>query len=243
MNYNAILPFANEQVLEEQDSGHESEHENNPDVPPDNQHDNNPDVPPDDEPLRLAINCEKARYDMVLQVLRNLRAPLTQKQMVLDGFREVNPGLGLPKDLRTVLKVRANMKRPEDELYSYNEDFPEMFYIGIAFWLRSHFRHCNNEFKRIVVAFNFDGASPFENSTVSLWPILMKIVNCKDHSRPFPVGNHCSVKTSKPKDLNIYLDRLIDELIDLTTNGFKHNGTSLKYTFSSFNISYDRSSD
>lgn len=74
----------------------------------------------------------------------------------------------------------------------------------------------------LILQLNIDGIPLYPRSTnkLSFWPILGRLVNCRD-SRPFTISVFCGYV--KPPSLENYTRPLINELKELITNGITVN--------------------
>lgn len=70
--------------------------------------------------------------------------------------------------------------------------------------------------EKIVIDVNIDGLPLFKSSRVQLWPILIRVVNCRSVS-VLPVGIYVGVK--KPDCIASYLEDFVNEMKDIMENG------------------------
>lgn len=78
----------------------------------------------------------------------------------------------------------------------------------------------------IVVDLNIDGLPIFHSNNVSVWPIQMSVSNIDNCKKPFVVAMFCG--SVKPQN-NDFLRETVDEIHDLTLNGF--NGIPFKIRY------------
>ncbi|CAH0551118.1 unnamed protein product [Brassicogethes aeneus] len=117
----------------------------------------------------------------------------------------------LPNDARTILGTPKNNVR-------IKLDNGEMIYFGIENELRYILKSIQPEkrIKTFVLQFNVDGISPYNNSSLELWPILCKINNYEG-IKPFVVAVFSG--RGKPLPINKYLENFVNEAKNLLKNG------------------------
>ncbi|XP_061394657.1 uncharacterized protein LOC133330210 [Musca vetustissima] len=83
-------------------------------------------------------------------------------------------------------------------------------HIGIEKQLRK-VGHILEKYEEVELDINIDGIPLFKSSRVQLWPILCRIVNIQEKTKPFVVGLYLG--NTKPGSVNVYLKDFIDEVI------------------------------
>ena len=170
----------------------------------------------DDIPLQLALWA--TRFKICPSALRALLAILV---FLIPE---------LPKDPRTLLHTGsvsgAGIKTIGGGEYCY---------LGIKKYLNSmldvisHLRESAIN-APIKLQFNIDGLPLFKSTNGSFWSILGKVLH-SDAPKPFVVALFYGDK--KPTSLEEYLNDFIEEILDLTENGFEHLGKKYRVILSS----------
>ncbi|KAK9687290.1 hypothetical protein QE152_g36557 [Popillia japonica] len=130
----------------------------------------------------------------------------------------------LPLDCRTLLKTPTQISTKQLDNGSY-------CHFGLSNYLKCSFLP-NSQFESdtIKISFNIDGLPLFRSSNIQFWPILglIKDTVCP----PFVLGIFCG--NAKPKPLSLFLEDFIDELSNLTQNGFDYKRKQYKVQIHSF---------
>ena len=131
----------------------------------------------------------------------------------------------LPKDSRTLLGTQRTY-----DIQTITGG--EYYHFGIEFGILEHFKRNGLHFdSKIELQCNIDGLPLFKSSSMQLWPILC----CIDHvliKDPFVVGIFCG--NSKPKCLEEYLFKFVEEADELQKRGIYINGVHYVVGFSNF---------
>ncbi|KAB0790112.1 hypothetical protein PPYR_05330 [Photinus pyralis] len=153
----------------------------------------------------------------------NKNVNLTQLSTLLQGVNRIIPELNLPKDARTILQTRRELKF--NNLKSSKGTTSQFSYLGISYMLKEYLndnylqmRILENGY--ISLSFNVDGLPLFKSTNQQLWPILCRLHLKCANLKPFVVAIFCG--DSKPFSLSEYLDEFIVELNYLLENGFRH---------------------
>lgn len=117
----------------------------------------------------------------------------------------------------------------------YKLETGEFCYLGMNAILKSilsqkYTQKCLKFCKVLKLSFNIDGIPLYKSNRTQLWPILGLIKNFR--SDPFVISLFCGI--SKPKPLNIFLKKFIDELNELLHHGINVNGIHFKIEIHSF---------
>ena len=139
---------------------------------------------------------------------------------LLDIFR--GQGHRLPKDARTLLQTPQKVETLEKCGGQYR-------YFGIASGLLKILAQ-NPDFQDdcIQMCINIDGVPLFKSSGTQLWPIL-----CSFHCfQPFIVGIYCG--RAKPDSVDEYLADFLAELQQLTRDGIKSSGKTIRLVIKAF---------
>lgn len=131
----------------------------------------------------------------------------------------------LPMDARTLLQT------PKSLNITYL-DTGEFCYFGLRNTLNKIISHSDNfDQDKIEISFNIDGLPLFHSASTQFWPILGRVVNCKN-SPVFVVAIFCG--KTKPKPLESYLKDFVDEVSELLKLGVQYNNRKLQLTIHSF---------
>lgn len=124
--------------------------------------------------------------------------------------------LGTPKSFNVVPVdgggeyVHIGVRRGVEELYE-----------------AGYFRDVN----KLEMQFSTDGLPLFKSSSTCLWPILC-LVKCNELPAPFVVGMFCG--RSKPANVDEFLSKFVQEMLDLLTHGIEVSGTRFTISIHSF---------
>jgi len=125
----------------------------------------------------------------------------------------------LPKRCKTLLGLGSskviNIRQVEPGIY---------YHFGLAFGIKRFTSIINFSDSLIKIALGIDGLPLSKSSGSSFWPILAYIQPYSKHV--FIVGIYHGYE--KSKDSNIYLQDLIEEILDLTQNGVMINNAKKK---------------
>lgn len=162
----------------------------------------------DDESFELlenvrnwAIGVNTAKVNEILDILRKL-------------------GHDVPKDCRTLLQTprKTTIKSCSPGHY---------FHYGLEKALKEEIDRYNIKDEIIPFHLGLDGlvvTGLHSSKKKCAWPILGKIL--RKHAKPFVAA--CYVGNSKPDLADDFLNEFIDEYIELSSNGFLHNGRRYK---------------
>lgn len=116
-----------------------------------------------------------------------------------------------PKDPRTLMRT----PRERCQFFIGSGTY---VHLGLQKALSFHLRHADfSQLEEIQVQLFVDGTSLSNSSSLQLWPILAKTIQPKI-AQPFVVGMYSG--TSKPKDVSMYLLKLVNDITDLYRSGF-----------------------
>jgi len=158
--------------------------------------------------------------------LKNWAVKYKIKQNALDALLEIlrmeTIGKNLPKVSRTFLKTPRNTA-------IYNVNPGKYCHFGLKIGLNKVLNILKND--DLLVSLNFkiglkistDGLPLSESSSSQLWPILGCIIQTP---HVFVIGVYHGL--SKPNDANTFLNNFVDEMTDLTSNGFYFNNIYYK---------------
>lgn len=137
----------------------------------------------------------------------------------------------LPKAATTLLRTNVANYRIEPMLCSSGTD-GEFVYFGLENGLNRIILpeiYTENEIRILV---NIDGLPIYRNSRKQFWPILAQVFHKNYDAHPFVVGIYCG--DSKPLSANDYLQRFIDEIITLMTNGVTIQEKTYRFEIAAF---------
>jgi len=123
-----------------------------------------------------------------------------------------------PVDARTVLKTNVSKINIQTEIQSVH---PGIYYhFGVENGLTALSSYLNFTKKNINIFIGIDGLPLTKSSSSTFWPILGSVENkFVRHPIVFLIGLYWG--KDKPKDSNLFLKDLVDELIKLSQNGIK----------------------
>ena len=130
-------------------------------------------------------------------------------------------GCFLPKDARTLLKIRTSVETKTTLGGSY-------VYLGIAAGIRRNLSEEISEDSIIEFSVNIDGVPVYKSVSTQLCPILCQYKK----SNPLVVAVYCD--NTKLKDCNLYLQDFLDEYCNLKDNGFFYNSKVQKISIRTF---------
>lgn len=139
--------------------------------------------------------------------------------------------IGRVKSLNVPQDVRALMQTSKS--HEINSMGSEGTYINFGFekLILPVLQKCISviDFKiTLKLGINIDGLPLAKSSKSQVWPILVSIINCKVLSHlVFPIGIYHGTK--KPPCIQQYLHKFIIDLKSLLDNGFKINGSIIKF--------------
>lgn len=108
----------------------------------------------------------------------------------------------------------------------------EMVYFGLKKGLMKQIKTGLNDDNSIIsLKFNVDGIPVFRNSSLEFWPILVHST-MSFRNYPFVVGIFCGV--GKPTPIEEFLNRFIDECLDVASKGIQYFEKTYNVTFSFF---------
>lgn len=151
--------------------------------------------------LRDNLKIWAIRFNITQGALRELNQILNNR----------NP-CSVPKDPRTLF----NCQKKTISLIPV--DSGHYWHNGLIATLKMIFLHLDNVPKCISLNVNIDGLPLFKSSKHQVWPILCNIHECPNIP-PFVVGVYEG--TSKPVDLNSFLQPFIEELLELYRSNLK----------------------
>ncbi|KAG0444568.1 hypothetical protein HPB47_013649 [Ixodes persulcatus] len=117
----------------------------------------------------------------------------------------------LPRDARTVMKTERKAKLDSSGTF---------IHFGLAEGIREALGPGPVP-QELKLQGNIDGLPLFKSSQLGLWPILCRITNVPA-SEPFMVSVYCGV--GKPPSLQKYLERFLEDVAKLASNGMVHKG-------------------
>lgn len=152
---------------------------------------------------------------MAYRIAVRAKLSLWATGILLEEMHDMFPQL--PLDARTLLYTPRHCKRT---------------YIGGGQYVHFGLRECisrvldehNGWYRQVSLQLHIDGVTLFKSSRTQLWPILGRLLFPK--SKVFVVGIFCG--QSKPKNVTLYLEQLVDELNILLKDGIVHNEGSNK---------------
>lgn len=131
----------------------------------------------------------------------------------------------LPKRCKTLLGLGSskviNIRQVEPCIY---------YHFGLAFGIKRFTSIINFSDNLIKISLGIDGLPISKSSGSCFWPILAYIQPFSKHV--FIVGIYHGYE--KPKDSNIYLQDLIEDILDLTQNGVMINNVKKKFLLMSY---------
>lgn len=131
----------------------------------------------------------------------------------------------LPGDARTLLQTPRKLDITK-------LDTGEFCYLGLKNALNRILLQSDNfDQDKLEISFNIDGLPLFHSASTQFWPILGRVVNCKN-SQTFVVAIFCG--KTKPKPLELFFKEFIEEFIELSETGIEYNNSNLKLTLHSF---------
>lgn len=139
-------------------------------------------------------------------------------------------GLQLPKDTRTLLKTP---KTGSHDIFPIHPG--SYIHLGVKFMLfkfvTPHIEHFDSNFT-IQLSYNKDGVPLSFSSKSSFWPILLSFVNVPYLLKiVIPVGIYHG-KFKKPTSTFEFLNSIITEIKEITSNGLVINSKMLKFEIS-----------
>ena len=140
---------------------------------------------------------------------------------ILDPYFE-----GLPKDARTLLKTKTNYDINDVAGGSYH-------HFGIQESIITKLNHYPylRQQQNISIQVNIDGLPLFKSSNDCFWPILGLIIQ-ENQPEPFIIGLWSG--KSKPKDANLYLEKFVNEIKQISENGITYNDSVYSVTIENF---------
>lgn len=140
----------------------------------------------------------------------------------------------LPTDARALLKTKN--KHKIDKMEDMQETGKgEFVYFGLEEGIKANLTEflIENNLDSLELLFNIDGLPLWKSSTIQFWPILCAAVENHAITNPFIVGIFCGV--GKPKSVQTYLARLVEELKLLTARGLSvYNDIVINVTVKGF---------
>lgn len=142
---------------------------------------------------------------------------------LLEILRKHIPLSILPKDPRTLLKTPRNtniVQMGSGEYFHYG-------LLNVCKLIVDSFVLSNINLSKIDLQINIDGLPISRSSNASLWPIL-----CSDivTDKVYLVGAYFG--SSKPKDSNEFLQKFVDDAINIIDNGFEYNNKNFQVNIS-----------
>lgn len=137
-----------------------------------------------------------------------------------EGYNE------LPSSASTLLGFSHSIKtRP---LISKNDTIGEYIYLGIKNGLENAIKTNVYQESEINALAFIDGMTVYCNSKGQLWPIILLKIFHKDYEcEPFVVALYYG--SSKPKNVNKFMENFVEEAEDYTTNGIRINTILYKF--------------
>jgi hypothetical protein len=146
------------------------------------------------------------KHGLTLEAVRDIAALLREK------------GAVLPEDLRTIVRTSRNTVRSTSFVY-----------FGLKSGLLRKLKNGIPRRTRVIeYQLKCDGLPVHEKTVMGLWPTLARITKSVDR-RPFTVSAWCG--EGKPPSVDEYVEKLIEEALDLQKNGFKLNGKTYRIKF------------
>lgn len=139
----------------------------------------------------------------------------------------------LPKTSKQLLRTKHC--RPMKTLVSKRETSGSYIYIGIKNVLQKIISSDIYSEQTIAIQLHIDGISIFNNSSIQVWPIILKVYHRNYESKPVTVALYCG--DSKPYSAKNYLKDLVKEANEYISNGIVLN--EIKYSFKIFCIVAD----
>ena len=133
---------------------------------------------------------------------------------------------GLPKSPTTLLQTGS-----VSEIRSIGGG--NYYHFGVATQLRHLLTKIPSlqTLHNLRLQFNIDGLPIFKSSGGTFWPILAKVMN-PSSPKPFVVGLFYGIK--KPESIADFLQDFVEEMLSLTSDGFKFCGKSFPIVIASF---------
>ena len=160
------------------------------------------------------------------QIVQELANIYSEKGMSLSCLGQIAKlisklGHDIPTDPRTILKTRRSAQQNQSfQHFSLKEGLMRKLKKGIF----------ESQENCLEIQVNIDGTPVFKTNSIDLWPILCRIVNCKD-STPFVVSIFAG--KGKPPCVEEYLAPFITELIQLEKDGIQLNNVNYTVHLSS----------
>ncbi|KAL1394599.1 hypothetical protein pipiens_011842 [Culex pipiens pipiens] len=133
----------------------------------------------------------------------------------------------LPADARTLVKTPAKVQITHDD-----EMGGEYWHYGLQKVLTKVLMFSKNQsITKISLIVNIDGVPISKSSTSAFWPILVKIHEM-DEIAPLVVGIFSGMY--KPKDVNSFLRRFVDDMNVLLQHGISINNRAIEVTLRCF---------
>lgn len=133
---------------------------------------------------------------------------ITDAQKLLRVLKKYFPQLPLS------YKTLVNTKHLEPFKIEDMGTKKKFVYFGIARQIIQHINPEMHKDNKILLLFNIDGLPLFESSANEFWPILGYIVYKPVIYKPFPIAIHFG--EGKPKNLDLFMNKFITELNELT---------------------------
>lgn len=80
-----------------------------------------------------------------------------------------------------------------------------------------------NDTAKLILQINMDGVPLYKSKVLQLWPILVRVLNCKD-AKPFAVS--LFVGSSKPPSIESFTRPFLNEMKQLMENGIMYEGSN-----------------
>ena len=108
----------------------------------------------------------------------------------------------------------------------------QYYHFGLKTCIIRVLKYLESDSRQIRLQFNIDGTPISSSSTLAFWPILARVFVNDFKSSVVLVGLYCGDK--KPYDVTVYLNPLINELLDLCEHGISLSGASFVVSVHSF---------
>ena len=174
------------------------------------------------EALNLDDRLARDKHAELKEFLRNWALKngisLSSLSELCSGLKEVHPQCfaDLQKDARTILHT------PTEPLDISKVDPGEYLHHGIRKQINFIATLLTYAISVMPLLFNIDGVQLYKNSASTLWTILMTLPSIMELiNKVFPIGLYFGKQ--KPKDVGTFLERFIDELLEIVQNGYIMN--------------------
>lgn len=118
----------------------------------------------------------------------------------------------------TITLLHSDVKTDVEHMEVSDGTMGEFYHFGIRKTLQDTVKVELHKSRVLELIVNIDGISPFKSSTVTVWPILIKVYTEDDkHYKPFTASVYAG--NGKPKSSANYLRKFALEIQDLMSNG------------------------